>query len=81
MKKEVIDETVGDVVIAVGLKNVDLKVELVGWNFEEWICVSVWIDVNKDEEIEVDLGVDWEEVIDETVKDVVIVDGIRVVGL
>ena len=57
----------------------------IGWG-EESVCVFVWIDDKEDdgvEYIELDFcvdNVDWEKFIDETFKDVVIVEGIRVVG-
>ena len=54
---------------------------------EESVGVSVWIDDKEDdgvEKIELDVCVDivdWVEVTDETVGDVVVEDGIWVVGL
>ena len=57
----------------------------IGWG-EESVGVFVWIDEKEDdgvEYIELDFSVDivdWEKVLDETVEDVVIVDGIGVVG-
>ena len=81
--EEDIDETGGDVEIVDCMKVVGLKVELVGGSEKEKVGVSVWTDDNEDEEIELNLGVyieDWVEVIDKTVVDVVVEDGIGVVG-
>ena len=81
--EEDIDETGGDVEIVDCMKVVGLKVELVGGSEKEKVGVSVWTDDNEDEEIEVNLGVDiedWVEVTDKTVVDVVVEDGIGVVG-